>query len=117
MRYTTSIIDSSTEYAFIFDDNTRCKFFVNSGGVIYIDIKERISYDFLCSALNEITNIVIQKGLNPKININNSTTFLKVLVKKCGYKKLPAKGVSFSVWVKKDKTTLEWELSYFLFTS
>jgi len=107
MRYTTTVINSSTEYAFIFDDNTRCKFTVNTGGVIYIDIRESIPYEFLCAALNEVTSLTIQKGLSPKININNSTTFLKILVKKCGYRKLPARGISFSVWVPKNKTTLE----------
>ena len=108
MRHTVTVIGSSTEYAYTFDDNTRCKFTVNRGGVIYIKIREKISYNFLCAALNEVTDTTIQKGLNPKININNSTTFLKILVQKCGYRKLPARGISFSVWVpSKTRTTLK----------
>lgn len=100
MQYTITTIDSSTRYTYTFEDNTSCVLSVGSGGVIYIEIKEYIPYQFLCSALNEVSDFVAQKGMTPKINIANSNGFLKILAKKCNYRKLPSRGVSFSIWTR-----------------
>lgn len=98
MHYTISKINSTTRYKYTFEDNTSCMFSVSKGGIIYIDIKQYIPFEFICSALNEVSDIIAQQGIVPKININNSNDFLKVIAKKCKYKKTPSRGISFSVW-------------------
>lgn len=100
MHYTTSTIGLTTRYEYSFENNTSCVFLVSNGGVIYIDIRETIPFEFLSAALNEVSDVVVQKGVIPKINIKNSNNFLKILARKCKYKKIPSKGISFSVWIR-----------------
>ena len=100
MHYEISKVDSTTRYKYTFEDNTSCVFNVSGAGIIYIDIREKISFDFLCSALNEVSEIISKSGSIPTINIKNSNDFLKVLAKKAKFKKITSRGVSFSVWVK-----------------
>lgn len=100
MHYTTSIIGSTTRYKYFFENNTSCVFLVSKVGIIYIDIKEKIPNEFLSTALNEVTDIVVRKGYAPKINIKNTNFFLQNLARKCKYRKIPSKGVSFSVWIR-----------------
>lgn len=100
MHYDVSKIDSTTRYEYAFEDEKKCVFLVSEAGIIYIDIKEKISYDFLCSALEEVSNIIAEKGLTPTINIKNSNVFLKILAKKAKFKPIYSRGVSFSVWVR-----------------
>jgi len=100
MHCDVSKIDSTTRYKYTFEDNTSCVFLVSKAGVIYIDIRERILYDFLCCALEEVSNMIAERGLTPTINIKNSNIFLKVLAKKAKFKQIYSRGVSFSMWVR-----------------
>jgi len=97
MHYNVSKIDSTTRYKYTFEDNTSCIFSVSKAGIIYIDIREKIEFEFLCGALEEVSNIITEKGLIPTINIKKSNTFLKILVKKAKFKPIHSRGVSFSV--------------------
>lgn len=100
MHYNVSEIHSTTRYEYIFDDNSSCAFLVGKTGLIYIEIKQTVPFKELIKALNEVSDIISEKGLIPTININNSTNFLKNLAKSAGFKKIPCRGISFSVWVK-----------------
>ena len=100
MHYNVSEIDSTTRYQYIFDDNSSCAFLVGKTGIIYIEIKQEVPFKELVNALNEVSNIISKEGITPTININNSTNFLKNLAKAAGFKKIPCRGISFSVWVK-----------------
>lgn len=100
MHYAISKADLTTRYEYTFENNTSCVFLVDESGVIYIKIRESIPFKFLIAALNEVTDIIIQNGLIPKINIKNSNNFLKFLAKRCKYRKIPSKGISFSIWTR-----------------
>lgn len=100
MHYTITKANSTTRYKYIFENNTSCVFLVDKAGIIYIKIRESIPFEFLTAALNEVTDIIIQNGLTPKINIKNSNIFLKILAKKCKYRKIPSRGISFSIWTR-----------------
>ena len=101
MHYTVSVVDSTKRYEFTFEDNTSCAFSVSKTGIIFIEVKEYIQYEYLCSALDEVSLKTAEEGLTPTINIKNSNKFLKVLATKTGFKKVPCNGISFSVWVKR----------------
>jgi len=100
MHYNVSTIDSTTRYEYIFDDNSSCALLVGRTGLIYIEIKENVPFKEMVKALIEVSDTISKEGLIPTININNSTTFLKNLAKTAGFKKIPCRGISFSVWVK-----------------
>lgn len=100
MHYTVSNDDSTTRYKYTFEDNTSCMFSVSKAGIISIETWEIVPFESICTALNEVTNMVIQEGMIPKINIKNSNKFLNNLAKKCNYRKIPSKGISFSIWTR-----------------
>lgn len=100
MHYNVSAIDSATRYEYIFDDNSSCALLVGKTGVIYIEIKQDVPFKDVVKALNEVSEIISKEGLIPTININNSTNYLKKLARAAGFKKIPCRGISFSVWVK-----------------
>lgn len=90
--------NGTTRYTFYFEDYTSCIFSVSKGGIIDIIFKEHILEEFLCEALKKVTDKVIEEDMIPKINIKNTNSFLKNVVKRCAYRKLPCQGISFSIW-------------------
>ena len=100
MHYNVSTIDSATRYEYIFDDNSSCALLVGKTGLIYIEIKQKVPFKELVKALKEVSKIISKKGLISTININNSNYFLKSIAKAAGFKKIPCRGISFTVWVK-----------------
>lgn len=100
MRCSISKVDSTIRYDYTFEDNTKCTFLVEKGGVIFIEIKERILFEYLYKALDTVSYTILEQGLIPTINIKNSNNFLKILAKKSGFKKIKSTGISFSVWVR-----------------
>ena len=106
MHYSVTKCDSATRYEYTFEDNTSCVFSVNKVGIIYIDSKEKVKTKYLREALREVSDNILERGLIPKINIQNSCKFYRDLAAMSGFKKLPSRGVSFSVWVRRWK----WEI-------
>ena len=100
MRCNVSFIDKTIRYDYTFEDNTKCTFLVEEKGIIFIQIKETILFEYLCLVLDEISSELLAKDLTPTINIKNSNNFLKVLARKAGFKKINSRGISFSVWVR-----------------
>lgn len=100
MHCNVSEIDTTIRYEYTFDDNTSCVFTVSKAGIIYIDIRENILFEFLCNALDEVSNVIIEKGFTPTINIKKSNIFLQILARKAGFKQIYSRGISFSVWVR-----------------
>lgn len=98
MNYTTERSDSNMRHTYNFENGASCIFLVSTVGVITLLIKGYIPEELLCIALNEVTNLTIQEGLSPKINIKNSNHFLKRVAKQCQYSKIPSYGISFSIW-------------------
>lgn len=99
MHCTISTLDKTTRYKYnTLDGKYFFAFSVSETGLIYIEIKMYVPFEYLVAGLNEVTNILIKKCIIPKINISNSKEFLKILAKKCGYRKIPSRGISFSVW-------------------
>lgn len=103
MYYNVSTIGSRKRYKYVFENGTSCVFIVEQAGIIYIEIKETIPFEYLCAALDEVCDTILEKKLVPTINIKNSNHFLKRLAKKSGFKQVPSKGISFSVWIRKSE--------------
>ena len=57
-----------------------------------------IPEELVCEALNEVTNLTIQQGVTPQINIKRSNHFLQEVARQCHYSKIPSYGISFAIW-------------------
>lgn len=90
--------NSIVRYSCTYENGASCTFLVNNAGVIEIIIKGYIPENLLCESLNEVTNITIEKGVIPKINIKRSNHFLQRVAQQCQYSRIPSFGISFAIW-------------------
>lgn len=99
MIYKTEQTDNgTTRYTYYFENDISVNLLVDKNGLINIILKEHLDKDFLCEVFKDVTNKVIDKDLIPKINIKNSNCFLQSVAEECAYRKIPCKGISFSIW-------------------
>lgn len=101
MHYEVLRAGSTTRYKYTFEDNVSCVFSVDKIGIICFESKGKTSLKYLREALKEVSNIVLENGLTPKMNIKNSNKFLRELAATSGFKRTPTTGVSFSIWVRR----------------
>ena len=98
MYYTTERSGSNIQYTYKFENDASCIFSVSNVGVITPMITGYIPEELVCEALNEVTNLTIQQGVTPQININHSNHFLQEVATQCHYSKIPSFGISFAIW-------------------
>ncbi len=93
------ISDKTMVYEYQLEKNNRCVFYVTDIGLITIHIDgKNINIEDVAKYLREVTDIVVQKGLIPQINIVKSNHYLQELARKCKYKMVSAPKFRFNIW-------------------
>ncbi len=93
------ISDKMMIYEYQLEGKNRCVFYVTKIGLITIHIAgKNINMEDVVKCLQEVTEVVVQKGLIPQINVVKSNHYLQALARKCKYKMVSAPKFRFNIW-------------------